>query len=58
MNDCSEDRIKISADDDLLTKQKIKTLEVALRDSNLSLGQQIEVNDTIEELKKKLEKRD
>lgn len=58
MDDCSEDRIKISVDDDLLTKQKIKALEAVLRDSNLSLGQQIEVNDTIEELKKKLDKRD
>lgn len=58
MNDCSEDRIKISVDNALSTKQKIKVLEGMLRDSNLSLGQQIEVNDTIEELKKKLEKRD
>lgn len=58
MNDYSEDRFKISVDDNLLTRQKIKALEAALRDSNLSLGQQIEVNDTIAELKKNLENRD
>ena len=58
MNDKATDRINLYIDDDLLTKQSIKALEAALRDNNLSLGQQIEVNSAIEELKKKLEKKD
>lgn len=58
MNDKAADRINLYIDDDLLTKQSIKALEAVLRDNNLSLGQQIEVNSAIEELKKKLEKKD
>lgn len=58
MNDYSEDRFKISADDDLLTNQSIKALETVLKKGVLTLGQQMAVNNEIEELKKKQEKRD